>query len=134
MAHQTSRLLSLLRMRICWVSIRTYVRTFVLALGQGTIDRTFAFPKRKFRTRERSCQARWFEDYPFLHYDVARRRSLSPLLYSHNTISEGLNFKIFLGGHAPRPPYISAAEGGSPGYTLAHPIPKAVTRPGDSKL
>ena len=62
------------------------------------------------------------------------RRSLSPLLYSQNTpetISEGLNFKIFLGGYAPRPPYISAAFGSSPGYTKgqAHPIPKAVNRP-----
>ena len=75
---------------------------------------------------------RWFEDYPFLHYEVARRRSLSPLLYSQNTpeaISEGLNFNIFLGEHAPRPPYISSTKGGRPGYTLAHPIPKVVTRP-----
>ena len=31
-------------------------------------DRTFAFPKKRFGAREQSCQARWFEDYPFLHY------------------------------------------------------------------
>ena len=64
----------------------------------------------------------------FIIYDVARDVVLChPCCYNQNTISEGLNFKIFR--HAPRPPYISAAFGSSPGYTLAHPIPKAVTRP-----
>ena len=75
---------------------------------------------------ERSCQARWFEDYPFLHYDVARDVVLCHSQNTTEALSEGLNFKPFLGGHAPRPPYISAAFGSSPGYTLAHPIPKAV--------
>lgn len=34
--------------------------------------RTFVFPRRKFGARERSCQWQWFQDYPFLHYDVAK--------------------------------------------------------------
>ena len=32
----------------------------------------FSFPKRRFGDRERSCQAKWFVDYPFLHYDTER--------------------------------------------------------------
>ena len=32
--------------------------------------RKFIFPKRRFGARERSCQAQWFIDFPFLHYDV----------------------------------------------------------------
>ena len=74
MAHPTSRLGSFATAHVHTAgSIRTYVRVFdSMAKEPFHPDRTFAFPKRKFRARERSCQARWFEDYPFLHYDVAR--------------------------------------------------------------
>ena len=31
---------------------------------------SFAFPKRKFGSRYRSCQSQWFQEFTFLHYDV----------------------------------------------------------------
>ena len=32
--------------------------------------KSFQFPKKNYGSRQRSCQAQWFVDYPFLHYDV----------------------------------------------------------------
>ena len=34
--------------------------------------KNFSFPKRKFGSRNRSCQSKWFENFPFLHYNVEK--------------------------------------------------------------
>ena len=40
----------------------------------------FNFPKRSFGKSLRSCQASWFNQFSFLHYDESKGRGLLPHL------------------------------------------------------
>ncbi len=66
--------------------------------------RNFAFPKKTFGARERSCQSQWFVDYPFLHYDVER-----DVILCHTCLTAVQQKKI-LQSKRPDPAFVSASN------------------------
>ncbi len=67
-------------------------------------DKKFVFPKKKYGSRLRSCQAHWFEDYPFLHYDVGK-----DALFCHVCV-KAVAEKKMLTSTKPDPAFVSVSS------------------------